>query len=112
MPHQRRDRQPRPTAEQIRALQEAADAQAKEVLGHIYQAVLKTPEFTLQDGTKCRVNPYYEPQVDSAGELKCGFDVLTADGHLEFTVGHTGWGKSFAKAEEHKANPKGPRRHR
>ena len=39
------------------------DAQAKEVLGHIYQAMLKTPEFTLQDGTKCRVDPFYEPRA-------------------------------------------------
>jgi hypothetical protein len=99
--------QTRPTPEQIAALQEEADAQAKEVLSHIYQAVLKTPEFTLRNGTKCRVDPFYEPQVDAAGDLKCGFDVLTADGHLEFTVGCTGSGKSFVKAEDQKVKRRG-----
>ena len=74
--------------------------QAKEVLSHIYQAILKTPEFVLQNGMKCRVDSFFEPEVDSDGDLKCGFDVLTEDGgHLEFTVGRTGWGKSFAKTE-------------
>jgi hypothetical protein len=103
-----KDRQPRPTPEQIRALQAEVDAQAKEALGHIYQAVLKTPEFTLQNGTKCRVDPFYEPEVNSGGDLKCGFDVLMEDGgHLEFTVNHTGWGKSFAKTEAQKVNRKG-----
>jgi hypothetical protein len=78
----------------------------------IYQAVLKTPEFTLKNGTKCRLKPYYEPEVDPAGELKCSFDVQTADGYLQFTVGHTGWGKSFVQAEAQKAKPKGPGRRR
>jgi hypothetical protein len=72
------------------------DAYAKEVLGRMYQAILGTPDFTLQDGTTCRVDPYYEPQVNAAGELKCGIDVLMDNGkQLEFTVGHSGWGKSF-----------------
>jgi len=91
MPPHPKDRQTRSTAEQIRALQEEADAQAKEVLSHIYQAILKTPEFALQNGMKCRVDPFFEPEVDSDGDLKWGFDVLTEDGgHLEFTVGRTG----------------------
>jgi hypothetical protein len=61
--------------------------------------MLKTPEFTLQDGRKCKVDPFYAPELDTAGELKCGVDVLIDDGtHLEFTVGHTGWGKSVAAA--------------
>ena len=72
--------------------------------------MLKTPEFTLQNGTKCRVDPLYAPELDSSGDLKCGFDVLTEDGHLEFTVGHTGWGKSFVKAEEHRATGKASER--
>ncbi|MGO9466148.1 MAG: hypothetical protein ACLQVF_18555 [Isosphaeraceae bacterium] len=81
--------------------------QAKEVLSHIYQAILKTPEFALKNGMKCRVDPFLEPEVDSDGDLKCGFDVLTEDGgHLEFTVGRTGWGKSLAKTEAQKVNQK------
>jgi hypothetical protein len=104
---QRKDRHTGPSPEQMLA---QIDAQAKEVLGHIYRAVLKTPEFTLENGTKCRVDPYCEPEVDSAGELKCSFDVQTADGYLQFTVGHTGWGKSFAKAESQRVKRKGPGR--
>jgi hypothetical protein len=98
--------QNRLSPEQIRVLQDEADAQAREVLGHIYQAMLKTPEFTLQNGMKCRVYPLYAPELDASGDLKCGFDVLTKDGHLEFTVGRTGWGKSFVQAEEQRAQRK------
>jgi hypothetical protein len=95
----------------VLALRADADANAKEVLGHMYRAIMQTPEFTLENGTKCRVDPFYEPEVDSGGELTCGFDVLMGDhGHLEFTVANTGWGKSFVKAEEQRAKPKGPRR--
>ena len=94
----RPDRRPaRPTAEEIRAFQERIEAQAKEVLEHLYQAVLKTPEFTLRDGTKCRVTPYVEPQVTDEGEALCGIDVQTADGHLDFTVRNTGSGQACAK---------------
>jgi hypothetical protein len=93
----REDPRGRPTPEEIRAHQESVAAHAKEALGHMYEAMLKTPEFTLQDGTKCRVNAYYAPEVNSDGDLKCGVDVLLGDtGHLEFTVQHTGWGRSFA----------------
>lgn len=92
----------------MRVLREAVDAQAKEVLAHVYQTVLQTPEFTLKDGTKCRVESFYEPEVNSDGELTCGFDVQMGNGkHLEFTVGHTGWGKSFAKTEAPKVKGKG-----
>jgi hypothetical protein len=98
------------TPEQIRAHLEAADAQAKEVLGHIYRAMLKTPEFTLENGMKCRVDGWYEPEVNSDGELKCGFDVQIPDGHPEFTIGHTGSGKSFAKTETQTVKRKGPAR--
>jgi len=41
MPPHPRDWQTRPTAEQIRSLQEEAGVQGKEVLSHIYQAILK-----------------------------------------------------------------------
>jgi hypothetical protein len=107
----RTDTHNRPTPEQIRAMQEAIDARAKEVLGQIYNAVLKTPEFTLQDGTKCRVDAFCQPEVNSDGDLKCAFDVLMNDGtHLEFTVNHTGWGKSLAPGLAGK--PRGPARGR
>jgi hypothetical protein len=93
----RTDPQDLPTAEEIRATQVKIDAQAKEVLGHMYQAVLTTPAFTLQDGTRCQVDSFYEPEVNSGGDLKCGFDVLLGDGtQLEFTVANTGWGRSLA----------------
>ena len=101
---------PRPTADQIVALRERAEAQAKEVLEHMYQAILKTPEFVLSDGTKCRVDAYYEPQVNADGELQCGFDVLTGDSHLEFTVGNTGWGRGFAPSQAAPRPRKGPAR--
>jgi hypothetical protein len=102
-----KDRQTRPTPEQIRALQEAADAHAKEVVSHIYRAMLKTPAFTLLNGTTCRVESYYEPEVNSEGDLKCGIDVRMEDGsHLEFTVGHTGWGKAIANSEDSKQKGK------
>jgi hypothetical protein len=102
------DRHNRPTPEEIRAMRERIKAHAKEVMGHMYQAMLKTPEFSLRDGTKCRVDPFYEPQVDSGGDLKCGFDVLLDDGsHLEFTVGQTGWGKSLARGHAGKETRRG-----
>ncbi len=108
MPSRPNDRPKRPTPEQIRALQEDFGAQRKEVLSHIYQAVLKTPDFTLQNGTKCRLDPYYEPEVNSDGDLKCGLDVQMDDGtYLEITVGHTGWGKSFVDTEAQRARRKG-----
>ncbi len=81
--------------------------QGTEVLSQIYHAIVKTPEFALKNGMKCRVDPFFEPEVDSDGDLKCGFDVLTEDGgHLEFTVGRRGWGKSLAMTEAQKANRK------
>ena len=92
---------------------DAIDAQAKEVLAHFYQALLKTPAFTLKDGTKCSVEPFYEPEVNSGGDLQCGFDVRMDNGtQLEFTFGKTGWGKSFVEAEAQKAQPKAPGRRR
>ncbi len=82
--------------------------QAKEVLGRMYQAILKTPEFTLADGTKCRVDALAEPTHGTEGDLTCGFDVLLGDsGHLEFTVKHTGWGRALAAAEVQKKARRG-----
>jgi hypothetical protein len=107
MPPTPRKRRTSPSAEEWIALRNAADADAKEALDHIYGAMLKLPEFTLKNGTKCRVDALSAPEVDSGGELKCGFDVLLGDrGHLEFTVTKTGWGRSFVKTEEPKAKGK------
>ena len=107
MPPRSKDPQPKLTAEQLAAFHEEVDAQAKEALGHIYRAILKTPEFTLRNGTKCRVDPYFEPEVNSDGDLTCGFDVRTDTGHLSFTIGHTGSGKSFTAAEVQKKTKRG-----
>jgi len=97
-----------PTAEEIRAMQERIDAQAKEVLGHMYQAMLATPEFTLADGTNCKVDPFYAPEVNAGGDLKCAFDVRLSDGRqLEFTVGYTGHGMSLAAALANKPSKPG-----
>ena len=96
-------RRPKLTPREIVAARDEVTAPATEVLQHIYQSILKTPEFTLRDGRKCKVDPFYAPEVNAAGDLKCGVDVLIDDGtHLELTVGHTGWGKSFAEAEVEK----------
>jgi hypothetical protein len=70
---------------------------AKEVLDYLYRTILATPEFTLQDGTKARVDRYYGPEVDDDGQLTCGVDVHLDNGtDLEFTVNNTGWGKFVA----------------
>jgi hypothetical protein len=109
MPPTPRKRDPRPTLEELQAMRDAADADAKEALAHIYQAMLKLPEFTLKNGTKCRLDALSSPEVDSGGELKCAFDVMLGDrGHLEFKMAHTGWGRSFVKAEQPKEKVEGP----
>lgn len=80
-----------------------AMAPAQEVLEHLYQSLLAVPEFTLKDGTKARLDPYYAPEVDDDGELRCGVDVLLDNGsHLEFTMANTGWGKSLAVVRQKK----------
>ena len=76
---------------------------AREVLEHLYQAIVALPAFTLQDGSRVEVEKYYAPELNDAGELKCGFDVRLENGsHLEFTVKNTGWGKSFVTAHGQK----------
>jgi len=85
------------TQEEIARCKQESVAPAKDVLERLYQAVLRTPEITLSDGTKARVEAYYAPEVDDGGELNCGIDVRLDNGtELEFTVTNTGWGKSFA----------------
>jgi len=69
---------------------------AKEVLEHLYKALLAVPAFTLKNGSKASVERYCAPEIDEEGELHCGFDVRLENGaYLEFTVKNTGWGKSF-----------------
>lgn len=86
----------RPTREEIRAQQESVAAHAKEVLEHIYKAVLGVPAFTLKDGSKAQVSALGSPELSEDGELTCSFDVDFADGaHLEFSLKNTGWGRPF-----------------
>jgi hypothetical protein len=99
------------TPEEFRAHREHVTSHAREVLDHVYRTVLKAPEFTLQDGTKCTVSSFYEPETNDQGELKCGIDVNLSDGsHLEFTVAQTGWGKSFVPPPAGKKPRPGRRR--
>ncbi len=101
----------KPTPEAIAQIKDEAVTPAKEVLEHVYQATLATPEFTLTDGKKARFDADIQPEVNDDGELTCGFDVLIDNGsHLEFTVSKTGWGKSMAVAPEVKKGGKGRRR--
>ncbi len=92
-----RPKRPQVTWDEVVALHQDATGPGKEVLSHIYQAILKTPELTLADGTQCRVDALSEPTHDADGDLTCGIDVLLGDsGHLEFTVKQTGWGRAVA----------------
>ncbi len=102
---------PKLTPEMITGYRQETIAPAKEVLEYVYQAVLRTPEFTLSDGSKGQVEAYYPPAIDDAGELTCGFDVALDNGtHLEFTVNNTGWGKSFVAAHAARKGPPGRQR--
>ncbi|MGO9468051.1 MAG: hypothetical protein ACLQVF_28290 [Isosphaeraceae bacterium] len=95
--NQRPRKRPQVTWEEFLKLSQEAIGPGKEVLSHIYQAILKTPEFTLADGTKCRVDALFEPTVSADGDLTCGFDVLLGDaGHLEFTIEQSGSGRALA----------------
>src|SRR6266404_4523663 len=91
------DRRIRELLEEREALRAKATAPAKEVLEHLYKAIMATPSFTLKDGTKATLDPYFSPELDKNGELQCGVDVLLDNGtHLEFMVTNTGWGKAIA----------------
>lgn len=84
---------------------------AGEVLGHLYQAVLQTPAFTLRDGTGCKVEAFYPPEETADGELKCGVDVVLDDGtQLEFSLANTGWAKAISMRQETKAAKRGRER--
>lgn len=83
---------------------------AHEVIAHLYKALLNMEPFTLMDGTPVRVEKYVPPVINDAGEAECGVDVILPNGHLEFMVKNTGWGKSFAN--EIAKNPAKPGRRR
>ena len=102
----------KPTVEELVAQHKPeTTAPAKEVMEHIYKAIVATPDFTLADGTRAEVNKFYEPQVADDGELSCGFDVVLDNGtHLEFTMNNTGWGKSFVAGLAPKPPNSGRRR--
>ena len=51
------------TPDEIRGHREEATGHAKEAMDHLYRAILRTPEFTLRDGTKCRVETFTRPRV-------------------------------------------------
>jgi hypothetical protein len=105
----------RPTRELLAKAEEArkkTTAPAKEVLDHLYRAVLALPEFPLKDGTKARFDSYIGPEAGKDGAIRCGVDVLLDNGsHLEFTITNTGWGKSFIQ-QAHSDRPRtnGPSR--
>ena len=76
-------------------------------MGHLHQAVVALPEFTLPDGTKAKTEDYYPPQDNDDGEMAFGFDVAMDDGsHLGFKVTNPDWG-GRVKAER---AVKGPRK--
>jgi hypothetical protein len=98
----------KPTLEELIARYKPdTSAPAREIMEHLYEAVLATPEFTLKDGTKAKVEKYVPPEMSDDGELSCGIDVVLDNGtRLEFSMKNTGWGKSFAPAH---APPKSKR---
>jgi len=66
-----------------------------EAIEHLYKALLAIPAFKLKDGTTVRVTGYQPPRMNDAGEPECGVDIKLPNGHLEFTLRNSGWGKSF-----------------
>ena len=70
---------------------------ALEVTARLYNALLKMEPFTLLDGTQVRVKGYVPPRTNDKGEVECGVDIMLPNGHLEFMLRNTGWGKSFAE---------------
>jgi hypothetical protein len=83
-------------------------AHAHEVIAHLYKAMLGLNSFNLIDGTPVSVKMYQPPQINEEGEATCGIDVILPNGHLEFTMRNSGWGKSFA-AEHVKKKESGTR---
>jgi len=84
------------TPKRFAKAKEETTAPAMEALEHLYKVLLAIPPFTLKDGTPVRVESYVPPEMNDQGEAECGIDVKLPDGHLEFMLKNTGWGKSFA----------------
>ena len=78
-----------------------------EALAHLYKALLAVPPFTLKDGTPVQIGAYEPPKINEAGEAQCGIDVKLPNGHLEFTLRNSGWGKSFVDALANKPAKRG-----
>ena len=102
----------KPTLEELIARYKPdTSAPAKEIMEHLYKAMLAIPEFTLKDGTKAKVENYVPPEMSDDGELSCGIDVVLDNGtRLEFSMKNTGWGKSFAADHAPKKPRQGRRR--
>jgi len=81
-----------------------------EALAHLYKLLLAVPPFTLKDGTPVRVEAYEPPKINAAGEAECGVDVKLPNGHLEFTLRNSGWGKAFTDELANKSDGRGRRR--
>jgi hypothetical protein len=80
---------------------------AMEALARLYKALLAVPPFALRDGRTVVVEAYRPPAINDDGEAECGVDVKLPDGHLEFTLRNSGWGKSFTDALANKPVKRG-----
>jgi hypothetical protein len=90
--------------------EQATTTPAMEALAHLHKALLAVPPFTLKDGRKVYVEAYQQPAINDDGEAECGVDVKLPDGHLEFTLRNSGWGKSFTDALANKLGKRGRKR--
>lgn len=88
------------TPQRFEQAKDDTTAHAREAMEHLYQALLNVPPFTLKDGTPVQVEAYDPPEINDAGEMQCGVDVMLPNGHLEFTLRNSGWGRSFADGIE------------
>ena len=84
------------TPKRFAKAKEETTEHAQEVVAHLYKALLQIKPFNLIDGTPVSVKTYQPPVINAEGEAQCGVDVILPNGHLEFTIRNTGWGKSFA----------------
>jgi hypothetical protein len=75
-----------------------ATAPAKEVMEHLYAAIVAAPEFTLKDGRTAKTETLGAPEVNEDGDPTFSFNVAIDDGSLlEFSVNNTGLGRSFVQ---------------
>lgn len=82
----------------IQQQRDDANARASEVIAKLQEALHAIPPFQLADGTEARVEPYAPIEPNRDGQLACGVDVLLkGEGHLEFMLTNTGWGRVIAR---------------